>query len=104
MSLRDKIKEAVGKLNPYDGSVEAAKEWQRIIRDEEEMDVLLKQPAFRSLLDSMAAEFRVRLEKVIKADPDLAAQKRIFERTLGLKGAKKQINKLVDEIIEGQED
>jgi hypothetical protein len=104
MSLRDKIKVAAKRLNPYDGSLEAVTEWERIIDDEKEMEVLLQQAGFRSLIDAMAREFRARLEEVIKNDPELTAQKRMFDRTLGLKGAKKEINKIVDELIEVQDD
>ena len=104
MSLRDKIKVAMNKLNPYDGSLSVVSEWERVVEDEEEMRVLLNNDAFRSLIDTMAMEFRVRLDEVIAEDCELSAQKRMFERTLGLNGAKKQINKIVDELIENQQE
>lgn len=89
-------------LNPYDGSMQMAEEWERVIADEEQMRVLLNYEAFKGLIDQMAAEFKARLEDVIAEDHELVAMKKMFDRTLGLTGAKKEINKIVDSLIEEQ--
>jgi len=83
-----------------DGSREMADSWMKIAHESQEMSALLTNSAFAGLLGKMKADFMARVDTLVKKDPELAAMKRMFVRTIGLKGAEKKIAESIDAYID----
>lgn len=104
MTVYDRIKSLIPRLDDDDGSKKLAESWLGLISDASEIHELLNQKTFRKIIAQMRADFRARLEVKIEDDPELKAMRRMFIRTIGLSGAEEQISKALDEMIDGPDE
>lgn len=103
MAIYDKLKGLIPGLAD-DGSKELAKQWLALMENSSEATALLRDPAFKRLIDQMRKDFRERLLAVVEKDPELKAMHRMFVRTVGLSGAEEQIERSINELIERSEE
>lgn len=101
-SIREKIRSVIPKLED-DGSKQLAESYLLTLDEAAEVEGLMQNKTFCAILDKMKADMKARLLVLIKADSDLAAMKRMFERTIGLKGAEAKIEAVINEVIENLE-
>lgn len=101
-SLVEKIRALIPKLE-NDGSKELALQYLRILQDAEDAQSLMQNKAFSKILDRMKVDFKARVDKLVQADPELAAMKRMFIRTVGMKGAEAKVEQAISEYIEKSE-
>lgn len=86
-----------------DGSKEIAEGHIETLIAAEEMEVLLRNTAFTKILEKMKTDMTVRLRVLVEKDPELAAMKRMFIRTIGLRGASARIEETLSAFIEDAE-
>lgn len=100
------ISERLRKLLPSlenDGSKELAAQYVTLLKNAEDMASLMKNESFAKILDRMKEDFKMRVDKLVRTDPELAAMKRMFIRTVGLKGAEAKIEAAISEYIDSTE-
>jgi hypothetical protein len=102
MNLIDKLRAIMDSLAD-DGSRERAREWERIIKDADEMRELLANPTFQKLIGGVQGQLKARLLKLIDEDPELRALMNLLISTIGLQETSKRIEKSVDQLLEGAE-
>jgi len=97
----DKLRDLLSKKQlEDDGSRELAQGWLDLLSTSKEMQGLLVNPAFQHMLERMKKDFIVRMAELVDKDPELKAIKRMFIRTVGMKGAEERVKKLVVEYLE----
>ncbi len=99
MAIRDILKSLLPNLAD-DGSRELAQNWADLLDDAGEITALLSNPAFQKILGRLRNDFRGRMLVLVNNDPELKAMHKMFIRTVGLAGAKEQIEKTVEELME----
>lgn len=100
------ISERLRKLLPSlenDGSKELANQYMALLKNAEDMASLMQNESFARILDRMKEDFKTRVDKLVRTDPELAAMKRMFIRTVGLKGAEAKIEAAISEYIDSTE-
>lgn len=100
------ISERLRKLLPSlenDGSKELAAQYVTLLKNAEDMASLMQNESFAKILDRMKEDFKMRVDKLVRTDPELAAMKRMFIRTVGLKGAEAKIEAAISEYIDSTE-
>lgn len=100
------ISERLRKLLPSlenDGSKELANQYMALLKNAEDMASLMQNESFAKILDRMKEDFKMRVDKLVRTDPELAAMKRMFIRTVGLKGAEAKIEAAISEYIDSTE-
>jgi uncharacterized protein YeeX (DUF496 family) len=100
------ISERLRKLLPAlenDGSKELANQYMALLKNAEDMASLMQNESFARILDRMKEDFKMRVDKLVRTDPELAAMKRMFIRTVGLKGAEAKIEAAISEYIDSTE-
>ncbi len=100
------ISERLRKLLPAlenDGSKELATQYMNLLKNAEDMASLMQNESFARILDRMKEDFKMRVDKLVRTDPELAAMKRMFIRTVGLKGAEAKIEAAISEYIDSTE-
>lgn len=100
------ISERLRKLLPSlenDGSKELANQYMALLKNAEDMASLMQNESFARILDRMKEDFKMRVDKLVRTDPELAAMKRMFIRTVGLKGAEAKIEAAISEYIDSTE-
>lgn len=100
MSIFGKIKALKNQLVDWDGSREVADQYSEWVRSEKDMQTLLNSDGFQRLVELMRADFSGRLKSVIDNDSELKAMKRMFVRTLGTQGAEREVNRIIDEMVD----
>jgi len=97
----DKLKKllAGGELAD-DGSKELAQGWLQLVAESKDMQALLQNGAFKSVLTQLEKDFIARMQKIVSGDAELSAIKRMFVRTVGLQDADRRIDRLVVEFLE----
>lgn len=88
---------------PQDGSEELAKEWLSILSNQEELNALLSNKAFKQIQKNLERDFKARMATLVASDPELAAIKKMFIRTVGLKDAESKIEKQMVEYLQQSE-
>src|SRR3990172_1967196 len=101
MNPIDKLRKLLqGDQLENDGSKELAEGWLELLNDSQEMQGLLANKTFQSILGRMEKDFLSRMNQLVESDPELRATKRMFIRTIGLRGAEERIQKLVIDYLE----
>lgn len=99
MSHANELKSRLGQLE-NDGSRQLAESHILALDEAKMMGELLTNKTFAAILDRMKVDMRKRLLDLIAQDPDLAAMKRMFERTIGVAASESKIEEVIKTIVE----
>jgi len=100
MSVFDKIKYIIGSNEWDEQSKDLAKEWQSLLKDSQDIQILLTNKGFQKILQQLRTDFKQRMQVVVDSDPELRSIRNMFIRTLGMAGADEQIEKMLDEFLD----
>lgn len=102
MGLVEKLRAIIPRL-PDDGSREAAREYEQLAIEVQDMKRLMQDEGFKRILKLQQDTFTSRLRDLVESDPELRALRVFITRTVGMKAAETNIQEVLKRFAEGEE-